>query len=436
MFVSVIHDTPTQTLTITIREDKIVQLAYANLPPGWELDAPSYEGFVVDYLNELIEERYDRKTYWRDRNVKNSDVEFDGTQCTSERFWLDTVTDELVFVECVVTKAKWDIDSQQYIITIRNTSPELELQREIRGAWINPPAFRTESKRTETLDKVLRGGLNTLFVIAPPIGENEGWSEPDDFASFISGAKSEGLTVHGWVANKYRIEGQEADFGDIAEQDAQVQWAIDLLTEYPTLDGFHLDYIRYSWENVSLERMNGITETVRKIKEAMGQKQVTAAVFRMNPMNWNVTEDEIPDWFTKWYANNPNSWFETYYSGNAVPQFMKYQQDPVIWANNDYADAIIPMQYTLDDVLWNKGAEHWKIFLPEKHVYMGLGWENHNINPTHIVNKIKSGRELGVNGFVIFQLGGKKDGEFINDEPLIEALTIDSNLNDWSAPFK
>jgi hypothetical protein len=126
MFVGIEHDTQNQILIITVREDKVVQLIYTNLPPGWELDAPSYEGFVVDYLNGLIEERYDRKDYWRNKEVKASDPEYDAAHLTSERMWFDAATDEIVFMECKVISAEWNSDMAQFIITIKNTLPDRE----------------------------------------------------------------------------------------------------------------------------------------------------------------------------------------------------------------------------------------------------------------------------------------------------------------------
>lgn len=100
---------------------KTVTLLYSSLPPGWEINAPLYEEFVKDYLNNQIEERTDARTWYSDKDIKTNDPEYYNLPNT-ERQWYDSVTDEIVFVECIVTNVVWKEEILQYLVTIKNTS--------------------------------------------------------------------------------------------------------------------------------------------------------------------------------------------------------------------------------------------------------------------------------------------------------------------------
>lgn len=107
-------------LIITLPRKTIV-LLYSSLPPGWETNAPLYEEFVKNYLNNQIEERTDAGIWYMDKGIKPNDPEYYNLPNT-ERQWYDSVTDEIVFVECVVTKVEWKEEILQYLVTIKNTS--------------------------------------------------------------------------------------------------------------------------------------------------------------------------------------------------------------------------------------------------------------------------------------------------------------------------
>lgn len=123
MIISVVHDPESRRLTITL-PNKIVQLVYTNLPPNWESNPQLYLDFIKNYLNNLIEQRTDASIWHRDRNIKQNDPEY-YNWFQSERMWIDTNTDEVVFMEAVVTEVVWDENRQEFLIRLTNTSPDV-----------------------------------------------------------------------------------------------------------------------------------------------------------------------------------------------------------------------------------------------------------------------------------------------------------------------
>lgn len=121
MIVSVVHDPQAQSITI-ITPSKTVQMVYSGLPPQWPIDPPAFEGAVVTYVNGLIELRTDRRVWLRDSDFKvNDPLPF----TDSERQWYDINSDEVVFMDCIVTAATWNSDQQQYLLSVRNTSQDI-----------------------------------------------------------------------------------------------------------------------------------------------------------------------------------------------------------------------------------------------------------------------------------------------------------------------
>lgn len=118
MIVSIVHDPDTHTLTI-VTGAKTVTLVYQNLPPGWDTDPNQYSGYVINFLNNQIELRTDRRTWLRNHDFKvNDPLPF----TDSERVWLDTNSDEVVFMDVIVTDVIWSAERSQFLIKIKNTS--------------------------------------------------------------------------------------------------------------------------------------------------------------------------------------------------------------------------------------------------------------------------------------------------------------------------
>jgi hypothetical protein len=380
-------------------------------------------------------------------------------------------------------------------LTTVNQSPRT---CEVRAVWINPLAFGGYScddpagkdcwplargepeviaRINSFLDKLQSAHLNTLIVASPSIDGNCGWANIFAFEDFIELAKQRGFSMHLWVANKDRPDAScanaQADFSDPQEKYRQADWIVSLMKRYGKyFDGVHLDYIRYDdWRPIEGKKMGtvdpatgeeiGVTATVKQIHLALQEnfpgKKLTAAVVPMDPAragglkvgNLIRWEEDVPAWFSEWFTANPGNWYEVanplYLS---VPRQMKYQQDSVTWLRESYVDGLMIMQYTIDDEEWSREVNFWKIFANYKQdsfskVYMGLGWDkNYTQDPAHVVRKIENGRANGVSGFSIFQLSAwdsslnNGNGDFVDDTPLIRDLTVDSEENNFNAPYK
>ena len=325
---------------------------------------------------------------------------------------------------------------------------------ETRAAWIWTSSIETPEEVADILQKLEDGNINTVMVDAPRMGDNFGYCSHNKFTNFITEAKLRNFSVHAWTCNGYRTYYQTGtqgvNFEDPAEQDAQAAWIISIMAAYGDyLDGVHLDYIRYfTGSAVNMDgRMDGIKATIRKIREGLDAdypgRKITAAVYGCQPRTGGVPweENDIPQWFLDFQAVYPNSM----YGSTTAPRFMFYQQDPVYWLGQGLIDGIMPMQYTIDDALWQESLEQYITLQnfagdPEK-IYMGLGWvprtsdrSTRGYDPPGVVRKIKYGRSRGMKGYAIFILGSQYSD--VDDYLLLNALTIDSADNDFDAPFK
>ncbi|MCJ7740632.1 hypothetical protein MUP32_04945 [Candidatus Microgenomates bacterium] len=354
-------------------------------------------------------------------------------------------------------------------------------EKETRAVWLNKAAFDSDVRRTTTLNDLKRGNFNTIFLIAPPIYGNFGEGTPANFSAMLTRAKDEGFQVHAWIAN-YMRTGDPAgvDFTSQAERNAQVQWTLYLLSAYPQIDGIHLDYIRYPETGttvISKAKREGVNQTVKSIYQAMKQqypeKFLSAAVFApgQSCVVWSGTDyrpeqetmwnNDVPSWYKNWFnAQITNSRWKNVGWGStgkvcakAVPDGLNVQQDPVLWLTEGYLDRMIYMAY---DTFNNAWYEEWwtdhiyytysmldfnKVSNYQDKLYMSIGWYvDTNYTPANIatiIKVMKEAKKAGVKGISVFEIGHYiyAQNRYINDNPLIDALTINSSINSNEAPF-
>ncbi len=317
---------------------------------------------------------------------------------------------------------------------------------EVRAVWLNDYAFNSQSTRADTLKKIGDANLNTIFLIAPPIGENNGWSDVIDFEHMLASLKDKEYAVYVWICNLYRVKGTKADYTNSSERNAQKNWALALLNEYEQLDGIHLDYIRY--ENLSIvnfTQMNGVQETISLIKGALDAEFPNKTLSTASlPLSGEIRdpEDYIPPWYDIWFNNIQNNavnrWDSSGYNNSGIPTPFRVQQDPRTWIVTDAIDFTISMEYSYSTSWWKGEVDIWNSWMSINisRVFMGLGyysrkWEDPSITPTmvaeEIVEKVHYGRAHNITGFSIFEFGEPGNDDYI----LINALTSGHN-----APFK
>lgn len=324
---------------------------------------------------------------------------------------------------------------------------------ETRGTWVQASTINSLEKQAALFNSLEAANLNTVLVSVPRINGNWGYGDHELFLAFIQGAKNRGFSVHAWIACSRRLWGEGItyiEYRDPAEQAAQSHWVQYIMAIYGNyLDGVHLDYIRYmDFDIVNADgKMDGIRDTVRRIHDDLNaiypDKMLSAAVFTLNPNRFDRKDDgsiwfnQVPAWFVNWCNDHPDSLYNSsnyYYLG---PHHMQVQQDPVGWLQEGIIDAVMPMQYTLDDGIWQRDTNHWKSFNlyvgnDFTRVFTGMAWKTGKYDPAASVRQIKYDRSVGMKGNVIFRFGHTD----MSDTPLIEALTIDSEINDFQAPYK
>ena len=161
---------------------------------------------------------------------------------------------------------------------------------EVRSTWLKSEAM--SSDWANTIAKYEQGNLNDVMALAPEINGNMPWSytDPADFQQVIDDSHARGWAVHGWICNALRKKYQKwVDFRDAGEPAAQAQWVRDLFTQYPDLDGVHLDYIRYDKWGDGVNgggRMDAVTATVQAISDVITNefpgKKLSAAIMRID----------------------------------------------------------------------------------------------------------------------------------------------------------
>ncbi len=342
-----------------------------------------------------------------------------------------------------------DTVSSQCLVKVTNSESG---QCETRGTWVLASSIITESGQDNVLQKIEAAKLNTVLVSTPPINGNWGYGSPSTFLSFIEKAKSKGISVHAWICSGRRLWGigeTYIEYRDNDEQDTHTQWVMDIMDAYGAyLDGVHLDYIRYQeFDDVNNQgKMDGVRATVRKINAALDTNYpntlLTAAVFTLDPnrfddLGGDLWTDQVPQWYREWWEDNPNTLYSSssfYYLG---PHHMQVQQDPVGWLQEGIVDALMPMQYTHDDEIWERETNYWKSFNQHAgndftRVYSAVAWKKGFYDAPQSIRMIKHDRSRGLKGNFIFVLCNHDT----DDTQLIETLTIDSADNDFNAPYK
>lgn len=339
---------------------------------------------------------------------------------------------------------------------------------ELRANWVAHDSIQTAEGRSSMLRKMVDAKLNAAFIEAPPIGVSYGEGDPDAFVEFLDDSKKAGLVVFAWISNHKRTYPDPADLRLEDERQAQARWVKDIILEYPCVDGIAIDYIRYpEWEPSDTAKIDGVSLTIEAIREVTDLFRVSllstsfpaaTVTYRGVEPAW---EGGVPSWFQQWYAANSSNYFrmEASTGGTGLvnegnlngsrpgyllgPSFMSYQQDPITWIENGLVDHVVPMQYTADPTVMRNDIDLWESFMdwiehPISSIYLGLGWMDEpssfpdsQFDPAAMVAHVKYGHDKGVGGYTIFRMGIPG----IDDQPLIDALTIPNSDNEFAPPF-
>ena len=116
--ISITHDSDLEKTTIVLRGDLTIVFEYSSLPPQWRSKPVAYEQEILDSLNAQIEQRKDFTTWYADKDYKTDDVEYK-IDPNQENLYKDPATDEMVYVDHIITAATWNEKRGEYLLSIK-----------------------------------------------------------------------------------------------------------------------------------------------------------------------------------------------------------------------------------------------------------------------------------------------------------------------------
>lgn len=195
-----------------------------------------------------------------------------------------------------------------------------------------------------------------------------------------------------------------------------------LLSNY-SLDGLHLDHIRYAFRDTSCDPVSRSISGVYCFKgipegstsyEAWQRQQVNGTVWQFyqmlrekHPGKW-LTAAVWPIYIDKWGWSSSQGYHD-------------YYQDSQAWVKGSYIDAIAPMIYGstttcpgfFTDDRWRKLASDFQSNRGSRYVIPGIGARGCGFQ--EIANRIEYSRQLGTAGHAIFSYSGLLNNSYFDD---------------------
>jgi uncharacterized lipoprotein YddW (UPF0748 family) len=324
----------------------------------------------------------------------------------------------------LIAQKKFAQARQQWLAAKSNLWNQFPLEKslaqpEIRAVWLDRGTIvraRGLSGLTAVFDRLAQAGINTVFFetinagypiypssIAPQQNPLiRGW---DPLASAVKLAKERGIEIHAWVwafaaGNQRHNEviglksdypgpvlaahpdwagydnrgrpipqGQGKPFFDPANPQVR-EYLLNIYEEIATrydVDGIHLDYIRYPFQDPKANRTYGYGKAAReqfqqltgvdptKISPNQGEIWNKWTAFRTNQIDSFVAQTS-----QRLRAKKPNLIISA--AVFPLPQaerIQKLQQNWELWARRGDVDLIVPMTYALDTTRFQRLAHPW-----------------------------------------------------------------------------
>ena len=326
---------------------------------------------------------------------------------------------------------------------------------ETRGVWINNGAIRDSALVQATYNDIVKSNLNTVLVISYPLNNNWGPASQSNWEAFYTLLVRRGIKVYVVLNSHKRINGNEfaIDYSLPSEWEAQGQWGLDFIQKYKDLSGVQYDNLRYpvstAFQTSFITDMDNTVKRIHdKIKPVFPDKLLAVYDGQTDPVARQPNVPE-PSWLKTWLADHPANSYQ--FNGTQYyPEFNKY--DRLGWILNGWMDIYFSGGYSTSVGLWNRRTALWKEILDGSNsryldnIYFGLPWmkltpdiiwpdgtryPGAGSDPRAAVEMINSSRRNGMSGVVIFQY---ENGA--SNTPLVNALTVDGQINNSSAPYK
>jgi uncharacterized lipoprotein YddW (UPF0748 family) len=217
-------------------------------------------------------------------------------------------------------------------------------------------------------------------------------------------------------ANSAELEGIFTEPAHPAVQDHLEAVFLDIASRYD-VDGIHFDFVRYpnpdfSYSRTALERFRaaveaGMTEEEKKLAADAAKGRPLLYTERY-PEAWNrFRRDQITGLVeriaTAVRARKPRIVIGAAVFANEEDAYHSRFQDWKTWLKRGLLDVVCPMAYTSDTGVWKRQIAAARSFAASKQVWAGIGaWRQ---SPASSLEKVRAGRQLGVDGLVFFSYG-------------------------------
>lgn len=330
---------------------------------------------------------------------------------------------------------------------------------EIRGIWAEcegcNATLSSRAKIEEMVNRLGKGGFNTVFVQiyrgnkawyrsaladSTPCQQFYAQEKTSPMRVAIDMAHKKGIKVHAWV-NMFRVWGSSdakiirelgraavtrdsrgrsllgyhkeslpdggywLDPGDPAARKYLVSVIEEILKQYPEIDGIHLDYTRYPYdEKGKVDFGYGVASTARFKK-----------IYGVDPLKCTASQRALWD---QWRRDQVTEFVREaasvvhrggkQLSAATVADEKKYRsltfQDWPRWIREGLVDSVVPMNYSSIRGVMRRNAETILNAVPaaKKKVIMGLGAYKLIDSPDAILSQIKDCRNLGAGGVTLF----------------------------------
>ncbi|WP_225885315.1 glycoside hydrolase family 10 protein [Leptolyngbya sp. KIOST-1] len=346
-------------------------------------------------------------------------------------------------------------------------------QGEIRAVWLDRGTIvqaRSPEGLRAIFDKLAAAGINTVFFetvnagytvypsqVAPEQNPlTRGW---DPLAAAVELAHQRGITLHAWVwvfatgnqrhnrllnqpadypgpvlarhpawagydNSGNRIpRGQDKPFLDPANPEVR-SYLTRLMTEIVTrygVDGLHLDYIRYPFQDPGANRTYGYGEVARwRFQSISGVDPITLSP-RPNGLDRNQQIQQQVLWqqWTEFRTQQVTSFVETIastlrrqrpglvmsaavFANPEHERLQRIQQDWGTWARASYLDWIVLMSYAADTSRFERLISPWLVNESFGSTLVIPGIRLLNLSNSAAVDQLQASRDLPTPGYALF----------------------------------
>lgn len=201
---------------------------------------------------------------------------------------------------------------------------------------------------------------------------------------------------------------------------------LDIVSNYPELDGIHLDYIRYPSKSLGYA-----PESIERYREKSKSVDITWN-------DWRITQitEFIRDLREMALTINPKLMLTAAVIADIDEAKYDYAQDWVKWVNDGIIDKVYPMAYRKDFDKFYEIAANIADLTPQENVIMGLrAWQEKG-EPVYkverIIEKAELCRKMGFGGIALFSYDGIKRLNYFPrlTQALFDPIELDNSEND------